>query len=114
MPVWAPRTAALRSASAKMMLGLLPPSSSVTRLFVSAAIRMIWRPTSVDPVNEILSTSGWRTSAAPAVEPPLSFSIKIALVFGALFLLIGNGFIMYKNYRTEWRQYQKQYLKMVA
>src|SRR2546428_789294 len=70
MPVCAPRTAALRSASAKMMLGLLPPSSRVTRLFVSAAIFMICRPTSVDPVNEILSTSGWRTSAAPAVEPP--------------------------------------------
>src|SRR6266699_3098742 len=70
MPVCAPRTAAFRSASAKMMLGLLPPSSMVTRLFVSAAIFMTCRPTSVDPVNEILSTSGWRTSAAPAVEPP--------------------------------------------
>src|SRR6185503_18430163 len=56
--------------SAKMMLGLLPPSSIVTRLLVSAAIFMTWRPTSVDPVNEILSTSGCRTSAAPAEEPP--------------------------------------------
>ena len=52
------------------MLGLLPPSSSVTRLLVSAAIFMICRPTSVEPVNEILSTAAWRTSAAPAVEPP--------------------------------------------
>src|SRR5712691_3974047 len=70
MPVCAPLTAAPRSASAKMMLGLLPPSSSVTRLLVSAAMRIIWRPTSVEPVNEILSTSGCRTKAAPAVEPP--------------------------------------------
>jgi len=31
---------------------------------------MICRPTSVEPVKEILSTSGWRTNAAPAVEPP--------------------------------------------
>src|ERR1051325_10790057 len=53
-----------------MTLGLLPPSSSVARLLAWAAIFMIWRPTSVDPVNEILSTSGWRTSAAPAVDPP--------------------------------------------
>src|SRR6059036_2681088 len=53
-----------------MMLGLLPPSSSVTRLLVSAAIFLTWRPTSVEPVNEILSTSGCRTSAAPAVDPP--------------------------------------------
>ncbi len=44
----------------------------------------------------------------------VSFSIKVALVLGALFLVIGNGFIMYKNYRTEWRQYQTQYLQMVA
>ena len=30
---------------------------------------MIWRPTSVEPVNVILSTAGWRTNAAPATEP---------------------------------------------
>src|ERR1041384_1704597 len=52
------------------MLGLFPPSSIVTRLFVAAAICITWRPTSVEPVNEILSTSGWRASAAPAVDPP--------------------------------------------
>ena len=52
------------------MLGLLPPSSSVMRLLVSAAIFMICRPTSVEPVNEILSTPGWRTNAAPALDPP--------------------------------------------
>src|SRR2546430_13535845 len=52
------------------MLGLLPPSSSVMRLLVSAAIFMICRPPSVEPVNEILSTPGWRTNAAPALDPP--------------------------------------------
>ena len=30
---------------------------------------MIHRPTSVEPVNAILSTPGCRTSAAPAVDP---------------------------------------------
>ena len=39
--------------------------------------------------------------------------MKIALIVGAVFLLLGNGFIMYKNYQTEWRAYQEQYLKMV-
>src|SRR5438128_11378738 len=52
-----------------MMLGLLPPSSSVTRFTVAAASRMIHWPTSVDPVNAILSTPGCRTSAAPATAP---------------------------------------------
>jgi len=52
-----------------MILGLLPPSSSVTRFTVPAASRMIHWPTSVEPVKAILSTSGWRTSAAPAVAP---------------------------------------------
>jgi cbb3-type cytochrome oxidase cytochrome c subunit len=40
--------------------------------------------------------------------------IKIALVVCVAFLLLGNGFIMYKNYKTEWRQYQKDYLTMAA
>src|SRR3989442_10647735 len=37
---------------------------------------MICRPTSVEPVNEILSTSGWRTRAAPAVDPPPGTTLK--------------------------------------
>ena len=47
------------------MFGDLPPSSRVTRLMVSAAPRMMSRPTSVEPVKEILATSGWATRAAP-------------------------------------------------
>src|SRR2546423_6541776 len=52
-----------------MMFGLLPPSSRVTRFAVAAASRMVHGPTSVEPVKAILSTSGWRTSTAPAVAP---------------------------------------------
>jgi len=35
---------------------------------------------------------------------------KIALVVGTLFLLCGNAMILHKNYRTEWRSYQDDYL----
>ena len=51
------------------MLGLLPPSSSDTRLSVPAASRWMSLPTAVEPVKAILSTSGCATSAAPAVSP---------------------------------------------
>ena len=61
--------AASRSASANTMLGDLPPSSSVTRLIVWAAPAAIERPTSVEPVNAILATSGCSTSRAPQTEP---------------------------------------------
>jgi sulfur oxidation c-type cytochrome SoxX len=43
----------------------------------------------------------------------ISFSMKIALVLGVVLLLLGNGFIVYKNFDTEWRRYQKEYLAMV-
>ena len=68
MPVNEPLIAASRSASGRMMFGDLPPSSSVTRLSARPALAPISRPTAVEPVNAILSTSGWSTSAAP-VEP---------------------------------------------
>jgi len=58
MPEAAALTAAFRSASGKMMLADLPPSSSVTRFRLSAAPRMICRPTAGEPVNVTLSTSG--------------------------------------------------------
>src|SRR5436309_3270532 len=70
------RTAVSRSASENTMFGLLPPSSSDTRLIDPAAPAMILRPTSREPVNAILSTSGCSTIAAPVVpddglgEPP--------------------------------------------
>jgi len=50
--------AAARSASAKTMLELLPPSSSVTRFTWSAQPAMILLPTAVEPVKTILRTSG--------------------------------------------------------
>ena len=39
---------------------------------------------------------------------------KIALAVGTLILLLGNGFIIYKNYDTEWRRYQNEYLNMAV
>ena len=55
-----------------MMLGDLPPSSSVTRLSARPALAPISRPTAVEPVNAILSTSGWSTSAAPVSPSPVT------------------------------------------
>src|SRR5690348_12567574 len=69
MPVVAPRSAWSRSASANTMFGDLPPSSSVTFFTDSAAVRMMWRPTSVEPVNVTLSTAGCFTIASPAIAP---------------------------------------------
>src|SRR6476660_5358961 len=68
-PKSAPSMEASQSASVKKMLGDLPPSSSVTRLSVSAALLTISLPTAALPVNAILSTPGCATSAAPAVSP---------------------------------------------
>ena len=58
-----------RSASSSRMLGLFPPSSRVTFLMVPDASCMTRRPTSVEPVNEILSTRGSVTRASPAEAP---------------------------------------------
>src|ERR1700674_4650472 len=54
------------------MLGDLPPSSSVRRFMLSAALRMISLPTSVDPVNAILSIPGWRTIVLPTSDRPVT------------------------------------------
>ena len=66
--IGADAAAASRSASAKMTLADLPPSSSVTRLIVAAAPSAIPRPTSVDPVKAILATSGCSTSRFPTTR----------------------------------------------
>src|SRR5258706_7652159 len=58
-----------RTASSSKIVGDLPPSSSVTRFMVSAPSRMIFSPTAPEPVNEILATSGLRTSSAPTTLP---------------------------------------------
>src|SRR2546426_1109707 len=52
------------SASGRMMLGDLPPSSSVTRLSARPALAPISRPTAVEPVKATLSTSACSTGAA--------------------------------------------------
>ena len=57
------------SASAKMMFGDLPPSSSVTGMSFSAAIAATRPPVTTEPVNAILRTAGWRTSGAPTRGP---------------------------------------------
>jgi hypothetical protein len=62
-------TACSMSASAKTMLGALPPSSSETFVRLSAAARAIILPTSVEPVKATLSMPGCEASAAPAVSP---------------------------------------------
>ncbi len=62
-------TAFSRSASSRMMLGDLPPSSCVTRLTVGAALIATCVPARVDPVNDIMSTSGCFDRAAPTVGP---------------------------------------------
>ena len=71
-PCTLPMTAASMSASAHRMLGALPPSSRVVRLKSSADARAMYWPTSVEPVNEILSTPRWLTSALPTSGPPVS------------------------------------------
>src|SRR5713226_8299485 len=57
------------AASSSRIVGDLPPSSSVTRFIVAAPSRMIPSPTPTEPVKEILSTSGLRTSSAPTTSP---------------------------------------------
>ena len=58
-----------RSASSSTRFALFPPSSSVSCLTVVDASCITRRPTSVEPVNETLSTRGSVTSASPAVGP---------------------------------------------
>ena len=52
-----------------MMFADLPPSSSTVRFMPPAAASLMRRPTAVLPVNEIMSTSGERTSASPISAP---------------------------------------------
>ena len=54
-----------KSASSSMITADLPPNSRKTRLTVSLAAAMIWRPTAVDPVKVTTSTSGLVVSASP-------------------------------------------------
>ncbi|SKT41971.1 Uncharacterised protein [Mycobacteroides abscessus subsp. abscessus] len=51
------------------MLGLLPPSSSVTGMMFSVAYCMMRRPVVVSPVNAILAMRGLEASGLPASTP---------------------------------------------
>jgi hypothetical protein len=66
-----PSTTLSRSASGKTMKGDLPPSSRESFLPLPAVAVRISRPTSVEPVKAILSTSGWVTSASPVRPSPV-------------------------------------------
>ncbi len=64
IPYWTARfEARSMSASARTIIGSLPPSSSETGVSRSAALAMIFLPVAVEPVNMIMSTCS--TSAAP-------------------------------------------------
>ncbi len=58
-----------RSASAKTMFGLLPPSSRLIFFTLPEASRMISWPVVVSPVKATLPTPGWAAMLAPAVPP---------------------------------------------
>ena len=52
------------------MTGLLPPSSRVTGVRFSAAARMTWRPTAVEPVNSRWSKGSEANSCETSISPP--------------------------------------------
>ncbi len=58
------------SASSSTMRALLPPSSRLTRFSVRPAASPTIRPTAVEPVKEIIATSGWAASAPPGSASP--------------------------------------------
>ena len=64
-----PATARSRSASAKTMVGDLPPSSRETAMNFSAALRAMPRPTSVPPVKETLRIAACVTNRSPTIDP---------------------------------------------
>ena len=66
-----PSTTLSRSASWKTTNGDFPPSSSDSFLPLPAVAVRMMRPTSVEPVNAILSMSGWATMAAPVRPSPV-------------------------------------------
>ena len=69
MPETTPRTALSSLASSNTTCADLPPSSSVRRLKVSAAVLAMVRPDASPPVKAILSTPGCEVSAAPTSAP---------------------------------------------
>src|SRR5687767_13888410 len=64
-----PARAASRSASAKMMFGFFPPSSSETFLNMGAQVSATLRPVTVPPVKEIVPIFGCAVIGAPTFGP---------------------------------------------
>ena len=62
-------TAVASSASGRITLADLPPSSSVTRLSVAAAISATRRPAAAEPVKETVAMPGWAAMASPVTGP---------------------------------------------
>src|SRR5271156_625075 len=69
MCITPPVTALVRSAPSRMTFGDLPPNSWLTRFTVGAARLATSTPARVEPVNEIISTSGCSLMAAPTSGP---------------------------------------------
>ncbi len=69
-------TAAVKSASSRTMIGLLPPSSWHTRLTVGAAFFATSMPARVEPVKDTMSTPGCALIAAPTVGPSPLMRLK--------------------------------------
>ena len=67
-----PSTTLSTSASSNTMNGLLPPSSSESFFPDPAVALRMMRPTSVEPVNAILSTSACATSSPPVRPSPVT------------------------------------------
>ncbi len=72
IPLTIPSTASSIAASSKTKFAALPPSSNVAVFLVAEIDLAIALPTSVEPVNAILFTSGWLTSAAPVTPSPVT------------------------------------------
>ena len=70
LAIWIPVATAAGSASSSTMAADLPPSSRLTCFSPSAQARATCRPAAVEPVNETLSTPGWRTRSSPTSRPP--------------------------------------------
>ena len=68
-PYGAVAAAFARSASSKITLALLPPSSRVTGFTPRAQPSATRMPTSVEPVNTTFATSGCVTNLSPTIEP---------------------------------------------
>ena len=79
-PAKMPGATVLTSASSSTIEASLPPSSSEMRFRVSAAADITLVPVAVEPVNEILRTSGWWVSASPR---SLLSAITLSTPFGS-------------------------------